>query len=201
MSQCGAGTRAAPGALRNEVPVAAPPEKLPRYAELPYLPGNPPKTAWGLFGADDDIGMFRLQTPERVAAAAHADRLRNTPSGLAAALRGLGTGVMPPLWDRLGELAMPVTLVVGERDAKFREVAGRMAPLIARSQVVVVAGVTLRDQRNQRVLFDNQRMVFRGEYELAGDPESFFNEEDPAASRLAREFAESVVATVVNGAF
>jgi 2-succinyl-6-hydroxy-2,4-cyclohexadiene-1-carboxylate synthase len=78
---------------------------------------------------------------ERVAAAAHADRLRNTPEGLAAALRGLGTGVMPPLWDRLGSLAMPVTLVVGERDAKFRAVAGRMGPMIPRSRVVVVDGV------------------------------------------------------------
>jgi 2-succinyl-6-hydroxy-2,4-cyclohexadiene-1-carboxylate synthase len=78
--------------------------------------------------------------PERVAAAAHADRLRNTPAGLAAALRGLGTGVMPPLWDRLGSLAMPVTLVVGERDAKFRAVAGRMAPLISGCRVVVVEG-------------------------------------------------------------
>ena len=68
--------------------------------------------------------------PERVAAAAHADRLRNTPQGLAAALRGLGTGVMPPLWDRLGELGMPVTLVVGERDAKFRAIAGRMSGAI-----------------------------------------------------------------------
>ena len=57
----------------------------------------------------------------QVAAAAHADRLRNTPAGLAAALRGLGTGAMEPLWDRLGELAMPVTLVVGERDAKFAD--------------------------------------------------------------------------------
>ena len=45
--------------------------------------------------------------PEPVAAAAHADRLRNTPAGLAAALRGLGTGVMPPLWDRLGRAADP----------------------------------------------------------------------------------------------
>src|ERR671931_138833 len=52
---------------------------------------------------------------ERVAAAAHADRLRNTAAGLAAALRGLGTGAMQPLWSRLGELALPVTLVVGER--------------------------------------------------------------------------------------
>jgi 2-succinyl-6-hydroxy-2,4-cyclohexadiene-1-carboxylate synthase len=78
--------------------------------------------------------------PERVAAAAHADRLRNTPEGLAAALRGLGTGVMPPLWERLGELAMPVTLVVGERDAKFRAIAGRMAPAIPSGRVVVVDG-------------------------------------------------------------
>jgi 2-succinyl-6-hydroxy-2,4-cyclohexadiene-1-carboxylate synthase len=76
----------------------------------------------------------------RVAAAAHADRLRNTPAGLAAALRGLGTGVMPPLWDRLGELAMPVTLVAGERDAKFRAIAGRMAPAIAGCRVEVVDG-------------------------------------------------------------
>jgi 2-succinyl-6-hydroxy-2,4-cyclohexadiene-1-carboxylate synthase len=76
----------------------------------------------------------------RVAAAAHADRLRNTPHGLAAALRGLGTGVMPPLWDRLGELAMPVTLVVGERDAKFRAIADRMAPSIPDCRLEIVAG-------------------------------------------------------------
>jgi 2-succinyl-6-hydroxy-2,4-cyclohexadiene-1-carboxylate synthase len=75
---------------------------------------------------------------ERVAAAAHADRLRNTPHGLAAALRGLGTGVMPPLWGRLGELAIPVTLVVGERDAKFRAIAGRMSGAIRDCHVVVV---------------------------------------------------------------
>lgn len=78
--------------------------------------------------------------PPRVAAAAHADRLRNTAPGLAAALRGLGTGAMTPLWDRLGELAVPVTLVVGERDAKFRAVAERMAPEVADCRVVVVPG-------------------------------------------------------------
>jgi 2-succinyl-6-hydroxy-2,4-cyclohexadiene-1-carboxylate synthase len=77
---------------------------------------------------------------ERVAAAAHADRLRNTAAGLAAALRGLGTGVMPPLWDRLPELAMPVTLVAGERDEKFRAIAERMAVAIPRCRVEIVAG-------------------------------------------------------------
>jgi 2-succinyl-6-hydroxy-2,4-cyclohexadiene-1-carboxylate synthase len=78
--------------------------------------------------------------PERVAAAAHADRLRNTPTGLAAALRGLGTGVMDPLWDALPSLAVPVTLAVGERDEKFRAIAERMADLLPRAEVVVVPG-------------------------------------------------------------
>jgi 2-succinyl-6-hydroxy-2,4-cyclohexadiene-1-carboxylate synthase len=79
------------------------------------------------------------QTPA-VAAAARADRLRSTPAGLARALRGLGTGTLPPLWERLGELAMPVTVVVGERDQKFREIGAEMAAAIAGAQAVVVAG-------------------------------------------------------------
>jgi 2-succinyl-6-hydroxy-2,4-cyclohexadiene-1-carboxylate synthase len=78
--------------------------------------------------------------PERVRAAAHADRLRNTAAGLADALRGLGTGALPPLWDRLGELPMPVTLVVGERDAKFREIAEQMAARLADARIEVVPG-------------------------------------------------------------
>ena len=69
---------------------------------------------------------------------AHADRLRNTPDGLAAALRGLGAGVMAPLWDRLPELTLPVTLVVGERDAKFRAVAAAMLPALPDAELVVV---------------------------------------------------------------
>jgi len=78
--------------------------------------------------------------PARVAAATHADRLRNTPQGMAAALRGLGTGVMEPLWDRLGELAIPVTLVVGERDTKFRGIAEAMRERLPNAQLAVVEG-------------------------------------------------------------
>lgn len=76
--------------------------------------------------------------PPGVVEAARADRLRNTPDGLAAALRGLGTGVMEPLWGRLDELGMPVTLIVGERDAKFRKLAERMAARLPRAEVLVV---------------------------------------------------------------
>jgi len=78
--------------------------------------------------------------PERVAAAANADRLRNTPAGLAAALRGLGTGVMDPLWEALPSLEVPVTLAVGERDEKFRAIAERMAAALPRAEIAVVVG-------------------------------------------------------------
>ncbi|MFL5832111.1 MAG: alpha/beta fold hydrolase [Solirubrobacteraceae bacterium] len=78
--------------------------------------------------------------PARVGEWVDAIRRQNTPAGLAAALRGLGTGVLPSLWDRLAELAMPVTLVVGERDFKFRGIAREMAARIGQADVVAVPG-------------------------------------------------------------
>jgi 2-succinyl-6-hydroxy-2,4-cyclohexadiene-1-carboxylate synthase len=81
--------------------------------------------------------LFKGQ-PADVAAAAHADRLRNGPAGLAAALRGLGQGACEPLWARLGELRMPVALVAGERDARYRKLAERMAAAIPGAEVIVV---------------------------------------------------------------
>lgn len=76
--------------------------------------------------------------PPEAAAAARADRLRNTPAGLARALRGLGTGALPSLWDRLGELRMPVALAAGERDSKFVAIAGRMRDLIPDATVTPI---------------------------------------------------------------
>jgi len=66
-------------------------------------------------------------------------------------------------------------------------------------EVTIVAAVTVRDQKENRVLYDNQNFVFRGEYEFANDPRNFFNEEDPAVLRMARNFAESIVSTLING--
>lgn len=65
-------------------------------------------------------------------------------------------------------------------------------------EVTIVAAVTVRDQTENRVLYDNQNFVFRGEFEFAVDPRSFFSEEDPAVQRMARSFAESVVSTLIN---
>jgi len=66
-------------------------------------------------------------------------------------------------------------------------------------EVTVTAAVTVRDQHENRVLYDNQNFVFRGEFEFANDPRNFFNEEDPAVMRIARSFAESIVSTLING--
>lgn len=68
-------------------------------------------------------------------------RRANPPGGLAAALRRLGTGVQEPLWDRLGELGMPVLAVSGQDDAKFSRVAERMAAAIGpNAEAVALAG-------------------------------------------------------------
>ena len=86
-----------------------------------------------------EISLLAGQAPD-VRAAAHQDRLRNSPAGLARALRGLGTASLPPVWDRLGKLRVPVALVVGERDLKFRELAYAMARGLRHAQLHVVPG-------------------------------------------------------------
>ncbi len=78
--------------------------------------------------------------PVQLAEQVHHDRLKNTPAGLVGALRGLGTGALPSLWDRLPELTMPVSLVAGERDEKFRDIARRMAEQIRRSETRTILG-------------------------------------------------------------
>ena len=55
-----------------------------------------------------------------------SDRRTLTSEFLAHCLRVLGTGTMEPLWDRLGDLAMPVTLITGTDDTKFTAIAREM---------------------------------------------------------------------------
>jgi len=78
--------------------------------------------------------------PGWVAEEARTDAARNDPRALAAALRGLSTGAMQPLWDRLGELTMPAAVLVGERDAKFRALGERLAGGLPDAELVVVPG-------------------------------------------------------------
>ena len=74
------------------------------------------------------------------ATALRADRLRNTPAGLAASLRATGTGTQTPLWDRLDEIECPVLVLVGEHDAKFTDRGRRLVESLPRAELVVVPG-------------------------------------------------------------
>lgn len=93
----------------------------------------------------------------------HEKRLRNDAAGLAESLRGMGTGTQPSLWDRLGELAMPVLLLAGAEDEKFIAIARQMAEHIpqARLEIVGQAGHTIHLEQPHD--FSRRIQAFLGE--------------------------------------
>jgi 2-succinyl-6-hydroxy-2,4-cyclohexadiene-1-carboxylate synthase len=120
--------------------IADPAERAARAAEDAALADRIEAIGIDAFVREWGTQALFADMPRGVAELADEDRLRNTAPGLAAALRGLGTGVMPPLWDRLESLTVPVDLVVGERDGKFRAIAERMAAALPSARVHVVSG-------------------------------------------------------------
>ena len=96
-------------------------------------------------GIESFLARWRSQPlfvddPPAVDELACTDYRRNSPGALAAVLRGIGTGEMEPLWDRLAELRMPVTVLAGERDAKFVGLGQRAVKLLPDARLVVAAG-------------------------------------------------------------
>ncbi|MEY2517845.1 MAG: 2-succinyl-6-hydroxy-2,4-cyclohexadiene-carboxylate synthase [bacterium] len=66
-------------------------------------------------------------------------RAGNTVESLTHQLRVLGQGAQPSNWDRLAGLAAPTLLIVGELDAKYVDIAHRMAAAIPDAHVEVIA--------------------------------------------------------------
>ena len=75
-----------------------------------------------------------------VLARARLQRLANRPQGLANSLRGMGAGAQAPLHARLAALSLPVLLVVGEEDAKFRAIAEDLAKALPGARIATIAG-------------------------------------------------------------
>jgi 2-succinyl-6-hydroxy-2,4-cyclohexadiene-1-carboxylate synthase len=67
-------------------------------------------------------------------------RRRNTVSGLAAALRLMGTGAQDPLWERLRDIKCPVMLVTGSLDTKFTDIAQRMESQLPDAHIAALNG-------------------------------------------------------------
>ena len=64
-------------------------------------------------------------------------------------------------------------------------------------QITITIQVELRHLRRQQVLFSNPRYIFREQYEVSSDLDSFFDERNPALERLARDFAATLVTAVL----
>jgi 2-succinyl-6-hydroxy-2,4-cyclohexadiene-1-carboxylate synthase len=94
---------------------------------------------------EDFIEQWRTQPlfagePRAAGELAREDQRRNRPDALAAVLRGIGTGEMASLWERLGELELPVSVIVGERDHKYVTLGRRLVELLPHAELTVAAG-------------------------------------------------------------
>jgi Lipopolysaccharide-assembly len=65
--------------------------------------------------------------------------------------------------------------------------------------VTVQAKVELDDATSKKPVYRNANLTFRNEYQISADPQSFFNEEDPALGRMSRDFASRCVSTILEG--
>lgn len=83
------------------------------------------------------------------AAQARAERMTNHVAGLACSLRGMGAGVMEPLWQQLADLLFPCTFVAGQLDHGYVSSARRLASTVPNGRVEVVprAGHTVHQER------------------------------------------------------
>jgi outer membrane lipopolysaccharide assembly protein LptE/RlpB len=77
----------------------------------------------------------------------------------------------------------------------FNATTGQVTTML----VTVHAKVTLIAAQAEKPVYENNDMVFRSEYQIPSNVNSFFQQEDPALERMARDFASNLVANVVEG--
>jgi 2-succinyl-6-hydroxy-2,4-cyclohexadiene-1-carboxylate synthase len=81
-------------------------------------------------------------------------RRANTVAGLASSLRLAGQGAVTPMWDRLGEIRVPVLVVAGERDERYATLGRRLVGALpdATPALVPEAGHAAHLERPQAFL-------------------------------------------------
>ena len=71
---------------------------------------------------------------------------------------------------------------------------GRVASML----ITVSMKVSLTDQHG-KVLYQNPAYVFREQYEVSQQLNSFFEEDSPAFERLSQDFARTLVSNILEG--
>jgi 2-succinyl-6-hydroxy-2,4-cyclohexadiene-1-carboxylate synthase len=89
-----------------------------------------------------------------------AERLENHVAGLACSLRGMGAGVMEPVWNDLARVTFPCTFVAGQLDHGYVASARRLAATVphGRVEIVLHAGHPVHQERPEafaRVLINH----------------------------------------------
>ena len=123
--------------------ITALPSALKPRAYLPFVDNS------------EKIALFASQkqlSPD-VRAALRAQRLQNSPTGLANSLRGMGTGQQPSLWADLPTVSLPVLLLAGVLNEKFIRITVRWGRCCLRpGWKVTGAGHTTHLEQPQRFI-------------------------------------------------
>jgi hypothetical protein len=64
-------------------------------------------------------------------------------------------------------------------------------------EAIVVVNLRLTDKHTGKVLYNRQSQEFRERYEIAIDPQQYFDESGPALQRLSKDVARSVVTAIL----
>jgi 2-succinyl-6-hydroxy-2,4-cyclohexadiene-1-carboxylate synthase len=88
----------------------------------------------------ESIPLFESQRslPDDVRARIRQGRLRNTATGLANSLRGMGAGAQAPLHQKLSDITAPTLIMAGELDSKYVSVGQEMAEAMPGARFVAV---------------------------------------------------------------
>lgn len=84
-------------------------------------------------------------------------------------------------------------LAIDTSPVLFNATTGEVTAML----VTVQVKVELDDAVSKKPVYQNADMTFRDEYQISSDPQSFFNEEDPALGRMSHDFAAHCVGTIL----
>ncbi|MEI6846950.1 MAG: 2-succinyl-6-hydroxy-2,4-cyclohexadiene-1-carboxylate synthase [Chlorobiaceae bacterium] len=89
------------------------------------------------------------------------ERKINNPRNLAVALRVMGTGRQPPLWETLKKNNIPIRFFAGEKDEKYVEIGFQMVKLCPESDLEIFSncGHTLQFE-NRKLFLDRLQYFF-----------------------------------------
>ena len=90
------------------------------------------------FWMSQDLFSTLNSIPEEKLLKAKAEKLLNNKIGLINSLRGFGTGVMPPLHDKLNSIKCKTLLITGELDSKFSTINKELKKKIINSRHEIV---------------------------------------------------------------